>query len=64
MTPTIAAGIDENDDQTVTLTGCALLATILATASTPGFAQQPAQYSRRAQIIATASTTQTTTSSV
>ena len=35
--------IDENDDRTVTLTGCALLATILATASTPGFAQQPAQ---------------------
>jgi hypothetical protein len=29
--------------KTVTLTGCALLATILATASTPGFAQQPAQ---------------------
>jgi hypothetical protein len=35
--------IPENDDQTVTLIGCALLATILATASTPGFAQQPAQ---------------------
>ena len=32
--------IDENDDRTVTLTGCTLLATILATASTQGFAQQ------------------------
>jgi hypothetical protein len=31
-----------NAIKTGTLTGCALLATILATASTPGFAQQPA----------------------
>src|SRR5262249_25018516 len=35
--------IPENYDQTVTLIGCALLATILATDSTPGFAEQPEQ---------------------